>query len=170
MRFTLIFLSLALLPAQTPRAPIENEYVRVVTATDKPVDKPGSVHEHKQNRVMIYLDSGNMRIAYTDGRVDNQHWKAGDVAWSPAGGMHTSQNISPTAIHIVDLELRKEVPGVDTKAGAHKTIDNPRVHVYRSAKAPGGGKHYVAVDPKSGAYAWEKLPEGSGPFVIAELK
>jgi uncharacterized RmlC-like cupin family protein len=170
MRFTLFLFMTALLPAQTPSAPIENEYVRVVTATDKPVAKPGAVHEHKQNRVMIYLDSGDMRIAYTDGRVDNQHWNAGDVAWSPAGGMHTSQNISPTAIHIVELELRKDAAGVDTKAGAYPSIDNAQVHVYRSAKAPAPGKHYVAVDPKTGAYAWEKLPAGSGPFVIAEMK
>ena len=38
---------------------------------------------------MIYLDSGNIQIRYADGKVDNQHWKAGDVAWSPANGMHT---------------------------------------------------------------------------------
>jgi hypothetical protein len=119
---------------------------------------------------MIYLDSGDMRIAYADGRVDNQHWKAGDVAWSPAGGMHTSQNVSSTPIHIVEIELRKPADGVPTKAGAFQTLDNAQVHVYRSAAPPGAGKHYVAVDPRSGAYAWEKMPPGTGPFVVAELK
>jgi quercetin dioxygenase-like cupin family protein len=170
MRFTLFLLPVALLLGQAKPTPIENEYVRVVTANDQPVAKPGSLHEHKQNRVMIYLDSGEIRIAYADGRVDDQHWKAGDVAWSPAGGMHTSQNVGSTPVHIVEIELRRGGAGVDTTAGAHPTIDNAQVHVYRSSKAPAAGKHYVAVDPKSGADSWDKLPEGAGPFVIVELK
>jgi uncharacterized RmlC-like cupin family protein len=170
MRFTLLLLPLAFLLGQSAPAPIENEYVRVVQATDNPAAKPGSLHEHKQNRVMIYLDSGDMRIAYADGRVDNQHWKAGDVAWSPAGGMHTSQNVSSKPIRIVEIELRKGGENVSTKAGAHAAIDNAQVHVYRSARAPAAGIHYVAVDSRSGAYAWDKMPDGSGPFVVAALK
>jgi hypothetical protein len=70
----------------------------------------------------------------------------------------------------VEIELRKPAEGIRTKSGAYKTIDNAQVHVYRSSKAPGAGKHYVAVDPKSGAYAWDQMPSGTGPFVIAEVK
>jgi len=170
MRFPLLLPLAALALAQPAPAPIENDYVRVVMATDQPAPKPGSLHEHKQNRVMIYLDPGDMRIAYADGRVDNQHWKAGDVAWSPAGGMHTSQNVSSKPIRIVELELRKGGEGVKTTAGAHKTIDNAQVHVAHSAKPPAAGSHYVAVDPKTGLYLWDKMPDGTGPFVVAELK
>jgi mannose-6-phosphate isomerase-like protein (cupin superfamily) len=163
-----MMLCAAALSAQPAHAPIENEYVRVVWATDKPVDKPGALHEHKQNRVMIYLDPGTMRIAYADGKVDNQHWKAGDIAWSPANGMHTSQNVGKTPLRIVEIEVRKG--SAETKAGAYKTIDNAQVHVYRSSKAPGGDKQYVAVNPKTGDAVWDKLPGGPGPFVIAEMK
>lgn len=168
MRLALLALPVALLMAQTPHAPLENEYVRVVWATHKPVDKPGALHEHKQNRVMIYLDSGTMRIAYADGRVDNQKWKAGDIAWSPANGMHTSQNIGSTPLRIVELEIRKG--SAETKAGAYRKIDNSQVLVYRSAKAPAAGKHFVAVNPVTGDAAWEALPAGPGPFVICEMK
>src|ERR1043165_2489552 len=106
MRLTSLLLNLAVLMAQSPNVPVENEYVRVVFATDEPAAKPGPLHEHKQNRAMIYRDSGDMQIKYADGRVDNQHWKKGDVAWSPAGGMHTSQNVSSKTVRIVEIEVR----------------------------------------------------------------
>jgi len=168
MRSALLLLPLAVVLAQTPHAPIENDYVRVVWATDQPVDKPGALHEHKQNRVMIYLEAGKMRIAYADGRVDNQNWKVGEIAWSPGGGMHTSQNVGTKPLRIVEIEVRKG--SADTKAGGYKKIDNAQVHVYRSAKAPAAGKHYVAVNSVNGDAAWDALPSGAGPFVIAEMK
>jgi uncharacterized RmlC-like cupin family protein len=168
MRIALLLVPVALMLAQSKHAPIENEYVRVVWATDQPVAKPGALHEHKQNRVMIYLDTGTIRIAYADGRVDNQKWKAGDIAWSPASGMHTSQNVGTTPVRIVEIEVRKG--SADTKAGAYKKIDNAQVHVYRSAKAPAAGKHYLAVDPMSGDAAWEAMPAGAGPFIVVEMK
>jgi len=171
--------TLALLPllpvlalmAQTPNAPIENEFVRVVWAADQPAPKPGALHEHKQNRVMIYLDAGDMRIEYADGKVDNQHWKAGDVAWSQANGMHTSQNVSSKPLRIVEIEVRSAGGGnaVPPRAAIHALIDNPQVRVYRGSQPP-AAKHYVAVDAKTGAALWDKMPDGAGPFVIIELK
>ena len=169
MRLLLFPICAALLAAQSAHAPIENEYVRIVWANDKPVDKPGSLHEHKQNRVMVYLDSGNIRIAYADGKVDDQHWKAGDIAWSPASGTHTSQNVGKTPVRIVEIELRKGA-APDTKAGAYKSIDNAQVHVYRSSKPPAAGKEFVAVNLKTGDAAWDKMPDGPAPFAIVEMK
>lgn len=170
MRIPLFLLPLALLLGQSAPAPLENEYVRVVMAVDKPKPQAGAPHGHDENRVMVYLDAGDMRIVYPDGRVDNQHWRAGDVAWSPADASHTSQNLSANPIRIVEIELRKGGAGVDTKPGAYDTIDNAQVHVTKSSRPPAAGIHYVAVDPKTGAYLWDKIPEGRGPFVIAELK
>jgi hypothetical protein len=174
MRPTLLLLLLLpafALVAQTPNPPIENEYVRVVWATDQPAAKPGALHEHKQNRVMIYLDAGDMQIKYADGKVDNQHWKAGDVAWSQANGMHTSQNVSPKPLRIVEIEVRSAGGGngVPPPSGVHALIDNPQVVVYRGSQPP-AGKHYVAVDSRTGAAGWDKMPGGTGPFVIAEIK
>lgn len=135
---------------------------------DQPNGKPGAVHEHKQNRVMIYLDAGDMQIKYTDGRLENQHWKKGDIAWSPANGMHTSQNVSSQPIHIIEIELRNQGNAAAPSAkGA--VLDNPQVSVYRGTAAP-SGSHFVAVDEKAGIYTFDKLPEGAGPFVIVQLK
>ena len=157
--------------AQSPNVPIENEYVRVVLATDQPAAKPGALHEHKQNRVMIYLDAGDIQIKYADGKVDNQHWKRGDVAWSLASGMHTSQNVSSSPVRIVEIEVRSAGGGngATSASGIHPIIDNPQVLVYRGSKPP-AGKHYVAVDVHTGSALWDKMPDGSGPFVITELK
>jgi uncharacterized RmlC-like cupin family protein len=171
MRLTLLLIPLLTLPAQTPNVPVENEYVRVVLATDAPAPKPGALHEHKQNRVMIYLSAGDMQIKYADGKVDNQHWKAGDIAWSAASGMHTSQNVSANQIRIVEIEVRSAGGGTGAAPppGVHAIIDNPQVLVYRGSKPP-AGKHYVAVDAKTGSALWDKMPDGAGPFVITELK
>jgi hypothetical protein len=176
MRLTLPLIPFALLiagqlAAQNRPVPIENEYVRVVSVTDAPVAQPGTVHEHKDNRVMIYLDSGDIEIRYTNGKLENQHWKPGDVAWSPASGMHTSQNVSQRPIRIVEIELRKQ-PGAGETAPPDRTravIDNSQVRVYQALKPPASG-NYVAVDIRSGTATWDKLPEGSGPFVITQLK
>src|SRR5271163_2073828 len=45
------------LVAQTPPPPIDNDQVRVIKALDQP-HKKGALHEHKLNRVMIYLQAG----------------------------------------------------------------------------------------------------------------
>jgi uncharacterized RmlC-like cupin family protein len=172
MRLTFMLLNLAVLMAQGPNVPVENEYVRVVLATDEPAAKPGPLHEHKQNRVMIYRDAGDIQIKYADGRVDNQHWKKGDVAWSLAGGMHTSQNVSPKTVRIVEIEVRSAGAKGNAERRSrpgHPVIDNPQVVVYRGSK-PSGGRHYVAVDVDTGSVLWDKMPEGAGPFVISQLK
>jgi uncharacterized RmlC-like cupin family protein len=168
MRFLLFFAPLALLIAQPRTPPVENEFVRVVMATDQPVAKPGALHEHKQNRVMIYLDSGDIQIKYADGRVDNQHWKAGDIAWSPASGMHTSQNVSSSPVRIVEVELRNQGKPA-SKPNAAAALDNSQVLVYR-ATAPPAGKNFLAVSEKAGTVAWKNLPDGPGPYIFVEVK
>jgi quercetin dioxygenase-like cupin family protein len=88
---------------------LENEYVLVHMATDQPHAK-GKVHRHALDRVMVYLDDGRMRIENVNGPVENQVWKAGQVAWSPAGGEHTSENVGDRVLHIIEIELKSTVP------------------------------------------------------------
>jgi hypothetical protein len=156
--------------------PVENEFVRVVSVVDQHAAKPGAVHEHKDNRVMIYLDPADINIRYTDPKAgghkdEDQRWKAGDVAWSPSGGLHTSQHVSEKPSRIVEIELRKPAPA---KAAAQPPsgtfiLDNPQVRVYRASTPPPGG-NYVAVNMSTAAVTWNSLPSGPGPFVITLLK
>lgn len=62
------------------------------------------------NRVMIYLDAGKMTLTDPNGKVETLNFKAGEVLWSPAGGLHTSLNVSDHAVRIVEVELKSK-PG-----------------------------------------------------------
>lgn len=128
---------------------IDNDAVRVVEAVDQP-HHPGALHRHERNRVMIYLTAGDQTLRYQDGRVDRQHWKAGQVAWSPAGGFHISENVGAKPLRIVEIELKKpgpaKAPARDPRLDpvaidpAHNVLlfENPQVRVFRSWREVGG--------------------------------
>ena len=80
MRTTLLTLILAAAalaqpqPAQKKAAgrpvPIDNDYVRVVFARDAPGRK-GALHKHDRDRVMIYLDPGDIDIGWEGKPVEH---------------------------------------------------------------------------------------------------
>ena len=117
---TLLFAMAAGLPGQGPQVLIDNDQARVVKAVDQPHAK-GQPHGHKLNRVMIYLSPGRQEITPQGGKPAVLEFKAGDVKWSPASGMHVSEITSNQPVTMVEVEL----------------------------KAPGGpaGKVNVALDP-----------------------
>jgi uncharacterized RmlC-like cupin family protein len=90
---------------------LENEQVKVIRALEKPHVK-GKFHAHAQNRVLIYLQPGRQRFEYQDGRqAEVFDWKAGEVKWSPANGMHSPEVLSDGAFNIVEIELK--TPGTE---------------------------------------------------------
>ncbi|MEI9976872.1 MAG: hypothetical protein WDO73_35380 [Ignavibacteriota bacterium] len=145
-RLFLLGLSVAAcLVAQTPPA-IDNDQVRVIKAHDEPHVKH-ALHEHKLNRVMVYLTPGEQDIITQDGKKTTLKIKAGDVKWSAASGMHTSEVTSGAAVNIVELEVKK--PGDPAKTAAvaldplkvspgvyHLEFENPQVRVMRVKFAP----------------------------------
>src|SRR5258708_34690995 len=90
-----------------PGAPLfENDEVKVVRALEKAHVK-GKAHEHKVNRVMVYLQSGKQRFEYQDGRKpETFDWKAGQVVWSPASGMHAPEVVGDDPFNIAEVELK----------------------------------------------------------------
>ena len=91
---------------QGPQVPIENDQARVIKVVDQPHAK-GQPHEHKFNRVMIYLTPGRQEITPQGGKTTVLEFKAGDVKWSPASGMHVSEITSDQPVTIVEVELKK---------------------------------------------------------------
>jgi len=85
---------------------IDNEQAHVIVAHDQPHAK-GKLHEHKLDRVMIYLQAGRQEFVTDQGRKTTLAWKAGDVKWSPATGMHTSEIVSDAPVTIVEVEVKK---------------------------------------------------------------
>ena len=172
------FACLLLYAAEDPSVKIDNDAVRVLDVTDQP-HKPSALHRHERNRVMIYLTAGDQTIHYQDGHVDEQHWKAGQVAWSPAGGFHVSENVGAEPLRIIEVELKKppsKAPVRDPKLDpvkldpSHNVLlfENAQVRVFRSWREAGGTEmmHEHAGAGRVGIYLTDfngsaKLVDGS---------
>jgi quercetin dioxygenase-like cupin family protein len=102
---------------------IENDQVRVTTVIDQPHVK-SALHEHTLDRVMVYLQAGQQEIIGKDGKKTVLKYKAGDVRWSPASGMHTAEITSAEPVKIVVLEVKK--PGDPSKT-ANVPLDPVKV-------------------------------------------
>src|SRR5262245_2911157 len=98
--------SFTTLAADDP-AKIENEQARVLVVTSAPGAK-SALHDHKMNRVMIYLDAGKMTLTDTNGKVETLSFSAGQPLWSPASGLHISHNVSGHSVRIVEVELKSK--------------------------------------------------------------
>jgi len=142
MSLVLRLLALALPLAAQSTTVLDNACVRVIDALDRPHQKT-ALHKHDFNRVMIYITSGDLDVTTEDGHTDHQHWKAGDVAWSPAGPLHVSENVGSSDLRIVEIELRQPNPPAPKRNPAldplvidpnrNKLIfENPQVRVFRS--------------------------------------
>src|SRR5438477_8308419 len=97
----------AALFAQSPQTAIDNDQVRVLKVVDRPHAK-GQPHEHKLNRVMIYLTPGRQEITPQGGKKAVQQFQAGEVKWSPATGTHVSEITSDAPVTIIEVELKKQ--------------------------------------------------------------
>ena len=62
---------------------------------------------------MIYLTPGRQDITPQGGKPAVLEFKAGDVKWSPASGMHVSEITTDQPVPVVEVELKK--PGGSPK-------------------------------------------------------
>ena len=116
----------ASLLGQGSQTPIENDQVRVIQVTDQPHAK-NAPHEHKLNRVMIYLTAGRQEITPQGGQKTVLNYKAGEVKWSPASGMHVSEVVSSAPVKIVEVEIKKEGdPGKTVKTALDPLTVDPK--------------------------------------------
>jgi hypothetical protein len=135
--------------ASIPTAPtsvlFDNNEVRVLRALESNHEL-GKFHQHNLNRVMVYLQSSRQRFEYQDGRPPEvMDWKAGEVVWSLADGMHAGQVLDHD-FNIIETELK--LPGTDTPMsgsldalkvdpGQFKLeFENPQVRVLRVRLKP----------------------------------
>lgn len=89
---------------------LDNDQVKVLKVTQTPHNKT-RLHDHKINRVMIYLQPGRQTIEYQDGKKTVIEWKAGEAKWSPASSMHIAEITSNNPVTIVEVELKKPGSG-----------------------------------------------------------
>jgi quercetin dioxygenase-like cupin family protein len=103
---TLLLATSAGLSGQDRQVPIDNDQARVLKVVVQPHAK-GQPHEHKVNRVMIYLTPGREEITPAGGKTAVLDFKANDVRWSPATGMHVSEVTSDRPLTVVEVGLKK---------------------------------------------------------------
>ena len=151
MRFAILFAFFALKSdvsflAQTARTVVENDQVKVLSVDVAPHQKT-RLHDHKVNRVMIYLQPGMQRIDYQAGKKTVLNWEAGEAKWSPASGMHIAEITSDQPVTIVEIELKNA--GTTAKAGSQALdplkvdpkhykmeFENAQVRVFRVKLGP----------------------------------
>ncbi len=102
-----------------PTAPsavlFENSEVKVVRGLER-AHVAGEFHQHEMSRVMVYLQSGEQRYRYQDGRPTTIFdYHAGQVLWSPPTGMHLGEVLDHD-FNVVEVELK--TPGTDKPIGA----------------------------------------------------
>ncbi len=127
---------------------IDNDQVRVLKVTDQPHQRH-ALHQHPFNRVMIYLNAGRQEIVTADGKKTILEFRPGEVKWSPASGMHTSEIVSGEPVGIIEIEIKK--PGDPAKTAdcpmhplrvaprlATRELENRQVLVYRVKYGPHG--------------------------------
>jgi quercetin dioxygenase-like cupin family protein len=144
---TQLLFGLLLAFAADDRVKIDNDSVRVLNVVDQP-HTPSALHRHELNRVMIYLTAGDLNVRFEEGHKEEQHWKAGQVAWSAAGGKHISENVGAKPLHIIEVEL-KNAPSPPPARNAkldpvaidpsHNVLlfENAQVRVFRSWREAG---------------------------------
>ena len=62
------------------------------------------------NRVLVFLDPGQIELTNPAGKVEKIAFKAGDVRWSPAGSGNVSENTGDHPVQIVEIELKNAPP------------------------------------------------------------
>jgi len=116
MRIALLALLFASLPlsagrAQNPPAPaaitqrLDTPQTRVYVATLQPRTPSISRTGHATNRVLVYLDDGEM-TREESGQTTTIPFRRGDVRWRPASGAYTAENISDHPIRILEIDLK----------------------------------------------------------------
>src|SRR6186713_1406884 len=87
--------------AVPPKVALENEFVKVIDVTVQPHEKT-RLHEHKVNRVMVYLNAGTQHFEWQKGKPSDLKWRAGEPLWSPAAGMHIAEITSDQPVRIIE--------------------------------------------------------------------
>jgi quercetin dioxygenase-like cupin family protein len=85
---------------------IDNDQVRVLVAHDQPHVKT-KPHDHKINRVMVYLNAGKQEVV-NEGKTSYLQYKAGQALWSPKTTTHTAEVVSAEPVTIIEVELKKD--------------------------------------------------------------
>jgi hypothetical protein len=129
-----------------PQVTLENDFVKVIDVTVQPHEKT-RMHDHKINRVMVYLNAGRQHFEWQNGKPADLKWQAGQPLWSPAAGMHIAEITSGQPVRIIEIELKKPGSGKNPGGAALDPVkilpknyrvefENDQVRVVRAKAGP----------------------------------
>ena len=104
-----ILTAFALLAQPSTDVKVDTPQARAVIATMQPHQR-NPAREHPMNRVLVFLDPGQMTLTNPAGKTEKIAFKAGDVRWSPAGAGNVSENRTDHPVQIVEIELKNAPP------------------------------------------------------------
>jgi hypothetical protein len=128
----LVLLAGVSLRGQNPpgAAAIENKFdtaqVHVFVATLAPHTPVASRNGHATNRVLIYLDTGQMTRWDGSDKVQNIEFHRGDVRWRPSSGAYIAENISDHPIRILEIDLKGQPAGPAPVSKLDPTVVDPK--------------------------------------------
>ena len=96
---------------------LENAQVRVLRITVGPHEKT-AMHEHPAF-VFVDLTDRHVKVAFTDGKTEERHGKAGGAIWH-AGEKHTVENIGDKPFEGIMVELKAKPAKAAAKPPAAK--------------------------------------------------
>ena len=83
----------------------ENDQVRVLRITYAPGEK-GVMHSHPEG-VVVFLNDGDGKFTFPDGKTQDNKFKAGTVIWSPET-THQPENTGKNPFEVIQIELKKK--------------------------------------------------------------
>lgn len=131
---------------------LENAAVLVIETT---YPKGGSVpmHEHRFPHVLYVIEGGEIQTTAPDGNVTNIEVRQGQAFWREAQ-CHSTRNVGPTAVRIVEVEIKDAGMGI---AGER----TPRV-------ATDADRDWVRdpLDPRRSMALFVGDPTKPGPYTV----
>ena len=111
----LVFFAAFTLSAQTGEVKVDTPQVRAVVVTYQP-RRATAIPQYRTNRLLIYLDDGEMSFTAPNGEVEKSAFKAGDARWSPAGPAQIRENLTTHPVRVVEIELKSAPRGFTPSA------------------------------------------------------
>src|SRR5215471_16271236 len=90
---------------------LDNPSVRVLETKIEPGETV-SLHTHRWPAAYYFLATGDFvrrdeaGAVVVDSRLAQRRVEAGEAVWSPPLGPHTLENVGPTTIHVISVEIK----------------------------------------------------------------
>ncbi|MCX8105006.1 MAG: cupin domain-containing protein [Ignavibacterium album] len=82
----------------------ENDQVRVLRISLDPGEK-GIMHSHPDG-VVVFLNDGEGKFTFPDGKTRESKFKSGQVIWAPAI-THKGENTGKKSFEVIQIEFKK---------------------------------------------------------------